>query len=77
MILKDGNYIAYGIKKLMFDDIEEFKEYKDYTAPGSIAYIISTSQIYQLNSNFTWVLQSPDGIIYDGGFDKIEEQENG
>lgn len=76
MILKDGNYVAYGVKKLMFDDIEQFKEYKDYTAPGSIAYIISTNQAYQLNSNFTWILrkkggdEDPNEVIYDGGVDE-------
>lgn len=75
MIVKDGNYVSYGIKNLVFDTVEQFKEYKDQVAIGSIAYIVADGKRWILDSTNTWNEYNtgggggyyPDEVIYDGG----------
>lgn len=74
MIVKDGNYVSYGIKNLVFDTVEQFKEYKDQVAIGSIAYIVTDGKRWILDSTNTWNEYNtggggyyPDEVIYDGG----------
>ena len=57
-IISQNGDIGYNITELVLDTPEDLKTLKDKTwnmAPGSSAFIISTSDVYMLNGSREWV----------------------
>ena len=52
----NGNKIAYGIKHFNVDEFEELEGVNVYNLkPGSTAFIIHTSKMYMLDSDYKWI----------------------
>lgn len=52
----NGNKIAYGIKHFNIDEFEELEGINVYNLkPGSTAFIIHTSKVYMLDSDYKWI----------------------
>ena len=57
-LVKQGEDITNGYKEYFIDTKEELKDIRvEYCAPGSIAYVITTGDVYMLTSKKEWVLQ--------------------
>ena len=52
----NGNKIAYGIKHFNVDEFKELEGVNVYNLkPGSTAFIIHTSKMYMLDSDYKWI----------------------
>ena len=57
-IVKQGGRIDYNYKEYFLDTAEELETINTKAcSPGSIAYIISSGDVYMLNSKKEWILQ--------------------
>lgn len=70
----DGS--AYGIRRFLLDTPDDLANLKSDYTPGSIAFVISTSDKYMLNNAHVWVKISESSggtvdptntYIWDGG----------
>lgn len=81
-IAANGGRTAYGIKRFIFDTMEELAKVNTTDLyPGSTAFIIDTSDNYMLNSKLEWKKvnlsaggggssddpSTGDDIVYEGG----------
>ena len=52
----NGNKIAYGIKHFNVDELEDLEQLNVYNLkPGSTAFVIHTSVMYMLDSDYKWI----------------------
>ena len=52
----NGNKIAYGIKHFNVDELTDLEQLNVYNLkPGSTAFVIHTSIMYMLDSDYKWV----------------------
>ena len=61
-LVKQGNQSDYNYKEFFLDNISELDQILNSNkgkgaCPGSIAYIISTGDVYMLNSQMEWIKQ--------------------
>lgn len=55
-IYSNGGRIQYGVKEFMLDDEEDLKDLPhEGVEEGSVAFVISTSDIYMITSTGIWV----------------------
>lgn len=80
--VKNSGRIAYGVKSMVFDTLDDLRHYDPVNlATGSTAFIIDSSTHYMLNSKKVWIKVNlsnggggnvdpdvpSDSVIYDGG----------
>ena len=59
-VVRQGGRVDYNYREYFLDDesdLENINLEKDNPCPGSIAFIISTSTVYVLNSQKEWIAQ--------------------
>lgn len=57
-LLRQGGKTDYNFKEYYLDTIDELSEINtESCCPGSVAYIITTGELYLLNSKKEWILQ--------------------
>ena len=80
-ILSNRGKVAYGQKQFVVDFVSEVSSLPTKCTPGSIAFVIETSQYYMLNNQRQWIevnlasgsgtgggdLPEADAVIYNGG----------
>ena len=81
-ITANSGKTAYGVKKLIFDKVEDLMTFDNRNLyPGTTAFIIDSSTTYMLNSQMAWIKVNlgagsgsgdgdgniPSEIVYDGG----------
>ena len=61
-LLRQNNKTDYNYKEFYLDTLNELNsvDIKD-ACPGSVAYIISSSDVYILNANGQWIPQTGEG----------------
>lgn len=61
-LLKQNENVDYNYKEYYLDTEEELSQInKKYCCPGSVAYIIDSTNIYILNADKEWILQGTSG----------------
>lgn len=75
-ILSNSDKMAYGVKAYVLDLKSDLSSLPTNITPGSIAFIIESSQYYMLNTQGNWVAVtfcSSDGSSSEGGdtFDEV------
>lgn len=75
-VVSNKGVIAYGYKEFILDTPEDLVNLKSDYTPGSIAFVISTSDKYMLNNSHQWVKITDSGggsvdptntYVWDGG----------
>ena len=59
-VVRQGGRVDYNYREYFLDnesDLANIDPEKDNTCPGSIAFVISTSTVYILNSQKEWIAQ--------------------
>ena len=58
MLVKEGTRINYMYKEFYIDTVEDLANIdKNICCPGSVAYVIATSDVYILNNSKEWIKQ--------------------
>lgn len=58
MLLRQGSRTDYNYKEYYIDTVAELADLDIATAaPGSVAYIVNTTEVYILNNKKQWILQ--------------------
>lgn len=56
--IKQGDNVDYKYREYVLDTLEELSQIDVYNCcPGSIAYVISTQEVYMLTNKKEWRLQ--------------------
>lgn len=57
-LVRQGARTDYNYKELYLDSVDELNDIDiDSCCPGSVAYIITTGEVYMLTNNKQWKLQ--------------------
>lgn len=74
-LLRQNDDTDYNYKEYYLDTKEELSQIETaYCCPGSIAYIINSTDVYILNTNKQWVIQGGSGGS-GGGSAKLQAKE--
>ena len=74
-LVKQGSKIDYNYKEYCLDTKNELLQInKSHCCPGSIAYVIDSTETYMLNSNKEWILQKKNGGSGGGGSINLQDK---
>lgn len=75
-LVKQGNRTDYNYKEYYLDSKNELTQINiAYCCPGSIAYIIDTTDVYILNTKKQWILQGTNSGSGGGGSVNLQNKE--